>query len=498
MMSRMSTRRLPYGAVASLIQFESGMSHRVTPEFARMFIGSQHASAPFVQPRAMKSSVAPAIARTKEMRVTPPPVVVKVAPAPSDYLLPSELVANGLPDTLNVQMLLNASSGYLCHSLLDINTNGYVTPCELQSGLGAIGLHLTDEQVDMLLDKYDDAPRNGLFERNELLPLFDHLKLHAVVGSAEKVLRGVESHMFFTKIGAISAGRPLNEVEAEHKLLKKLADHCPQYLSYSLFDTNSNGFITGEELKSGLRALAKIDVSDEQIAQLVAKYDDNKNGVLEPSEVIPMFDDIVKYQSISKVLQTDDYERVYGACAKYLTYAAFEKDDDGFITPEELKVGLAELGKRSDVNSRWHLSDSEIDEIVARYDDNNNNVLEPEEVAEFIDDFFASGCSIDALLAAPRNLPSSTEMQPWQVNQKLLSYSSAYLTHSLMDSNSNGYVTPCELQSALRSLGVRMNEEQFDLLTTRYDDNANGVFEREELEPLFDDLKVHVLLCGYP
>ena len=33
----------------------------------------------------------------------------------------------------------------------------------------------------------DDAPRNGLFERNELLPLFDHLKLHAVVGSAEKV-----------------------------------------------------------------------------------------------------------------------------------------------------------------------------------------------------------------------------------------------------------------------------------------------------------------------
>lgn len=136
---------------------------------------------------------------------------------------------------------------------------------------------------------------------------------------------------------------------------------------------------------------------------------------------------------------------------------------------------------------------------MERYDDNpRNGVLEPEEVAEFIDDFFAAGCSIDALLAAPRSLPSTSEMLPWQVNQKLLSYSSAYLTHSLMDSNSNGYVTPCELQSALRSLGVRMNEEQFDLLTMRYDDNANGVFEREELEPLFDDMKIHVMMCSIP
>ena len=42
---------------------------------------------------------------------------------------------------------------------------------------------------------------------------------------------------------------------------------------------------------------------------------------------------------------------------------AFEKDDDGFITPEELKVGLTELGKRSDIVSRWDLSHDEIDEL---------------------------------------------------------------------------------------------------------------------------------------
>ena len=61
------------------------------------------------------------------------------------------------------------------------------------------------------------------------------------------------------------------------------------------------------------------------------------------------------------------------------------------------------------------------------------------------DDVFAAG-SIDALLATPRgtmtcaSAADSAANMPWQVNHKLLSYSSAYLTHSLLDSNSNGYV----------------------------------------------------------
>jgi len=451
----------------------------------------------------MKSTMA-AVAEPVESRMRRPPVVSGpapgVAPSPADHLLPANLFEGPLPSSVNGQKLLNSSSAYLCHSLLDINTNGYVTPCELQHGLAAIGLELTDEQVDMLLEKYDDAPRNGLFERNELLPLFDHLKLHCAVGSQDKVLRGAQRHLFFTKIGAVAGGRSIHAVKSEMDLVNKLSTSCPQYLSYSLFDTNSNGFITGEELKSGLHALAKIEVTDEQISKLVAKYDDNMNGVLEPCEVIPLFDDIIKYKSISAVLNASEYERVYGACAKYLTYAAFEKNDEGFITPWELKAGLKELGKRSSVISeggRFDLSDEEINEIVTKYDDNNNNVLEPEEVAEFIDDFFAAGCSIDHLLAVPRAV-STTEIMPWQVNPKLLLYSSTYLTHSLMDSNSNGYVTGCELQSGLRALGVRMSDDQFHILAERYDENRNGVFEREELEPLFDDLKVHVLLCGYP
>mmetsp|Transcript_105180 Transcript_105180/g.303372 ORF Transcript_105180/g.303372 Transcript_105180/m.303372 type:complete len:478 (-) Transcript_105180:52-1485(-) len=439
-------------------------------------------------------------------------------PVAADHLLPLGLFdasvndnfgckgLSAVPSSLHAKKLLNTSSGYLCHSLMDINTNGYVTPCELQSALSTLGLNLSDLQIDVLLERYDDAPRNGLFERNELLPFFDHLKLHCAVGSAAKVIRGVEAHAFFMKIGAVSSGRSLDAVEADHNLIQKVEGKCSKYLSYSLFDKNGNGFITGEELKSGLRALAAIDVTDEQISQLIARYDDNKNGVLEPNEIVPMFDDILKYKSISATLKADSYERVFGACAKYLTYASFEKCDDGFITPEELQAGLAKLGAVPTVaadGSRWDLTDAEIDEIVARYDDNNNNVLEPEEVAVFIDDVFAAG-SIDALLATPRgtmtcaSAADSAANMPWQVNHKLLSYSSAYLTHSLLDSNSNGYVNSCELKAGLSTLGVRMSDRQFEKLADRYDENRNALFEREELEPLFDDLKIHILLCGYP
>jgi len=43
-----------------------------------------------------------------------------------------------------------------------------------------------------------------------------------------------------------------------------------------------------------------------------------------------------------------------------------------------------------------------------------------------------------------------------------------------------------------------MSDRQFEKLADRYDENRNALFEREELEPLFDDLKIHILLCGYP
>lgn len=44
---------------------------------------------------------------------------------------------------------------------MDINTNGYVTPCELQSALGAVGLNMTDSQIDALVERYG-KPRHRI------------------------------------------------------------------------------------------------------------------------------------------------------------------------------------------------------------------------------------------------------------------------------------------------------------------------------------------------
>lgn len=430
---------------------------------------------------------------------------VAAAPTPEDYLLPFDADMS----SVYTQKVLNSSSSYLTHSLLDINTNGFVTCQELQSGLAAVGLRLTDDQIQQCLQKYDTDPKNGVFERNELAPLFDHLKLHVAVmecgkGAPEAVLRGVEAHSFFIQHGAVAGGRSVKSIQADQDLYERVKSVDSHYLTYGLFDKNSHGHITAGELKDGLATLADIDVTDEQMHQLVERYDDNLNGVFEPSELAPFFDDLKKYKSISRLLMADSYERVYGSCSKYLTYMSFEKTSNAFITREEFKDGLAKLGNKPGIVTRFDLTDDEMDEIMLRYDDNNNNVLEPEEVTHFLDDFFASG-SIDGLLAMPSpsevaegKASSPLGCKPWSVSHKLMLYSSAYLTHALLDSNSHGYVVEGDLRAGLQAFGIRMSDIAFAALVERYDENKNGVFEREELEPLFDDLKIHTLLCGYP
>ena len=81
------------------------------------------------------------------------------------------------------------------------------------------------------------TPRAGWSGRVNLL--LSHLAsptlTHPAVGSAAKVLRGVNAHEFFTKIGAVSSGRPLEAARAEHELLKNLQSSDPKYLSYMLF-----------------------------------------------------------------------------------------------------------------------------------------------------------------------------------------------------------------------------------------------------------------------
>ena len=41
-----------------------------------------------------------------------------------------------------------------------------------------------------------------------------------------------------------------------------------------------------------------------------------------------------------------------------------------------------------------------------------------------------------------------------------------------------------DLRAGLQAFGIRMSDIAFAALVERYDENENGVFEREELEPL--------------
>jgi len=56
--------------------------------------------------------------------------------------------------------------------------------------------------------------------------------------------------------------------------------------AFDKFDTNSDGAISLEELKTGLEKNLKIELSDKRAAELLAAFDDSGDGALQPEEMV--------------------------------------------------------------------------------------------------------------------------------------------------------------------------------------------------------------------
>lgn len=223
--------------------------------------------------------------------------------------------------------------------------------------------------------------------------------VHRLNASQLNAISGaLDAHSFFTTAGVLTDQSKESTEPLPGRAYEKLRQYSSEYLTYALFDKNEYGFVKPDELAAGLKSLCGIEIDDADMEALLTKYDANMNGVFEPGELVPLFDDLKRHHSIANALSSKMYQSVYGNAS-------------------------------------------------AR-----------------------------------------------EARSKLLHYSAEYLTHALLDLNDDGYVTPSELRRGLNSLGVRLTREQIDAVVDKYDENRNNVFEREELIPFFNDLKVHVLI----
>lgn len=124
----------------------------------------------------------------------------------------------------------------------------------------------------------------------------------------------------------------------KRRALRVIADHLSAEEvedikdMFKLMDTNNDGIVTYEELKNGLQKFGS-HLAESEVQMLIEAVDTNGKGSLDYGEFL----------AVSLHLQrmaNDDHLR--------RAFSYFDKDGNGFIEPEELKVALTEDGTAVD------------------------------------------------------------------------------------------------------------------------------------------------------
>lgn len=109
-----------------------------------------------------------------------------------------------------------------------------------------------------------------------------------------------------------------------------------------MFDKDSNGSISVTELGDVMRILGQ-NPTEAELQYMINEVDDDGSGAIDFNEFLKLMASIVK--------NPEDEEREL-----FEAFCVFDKDNDGFISLDELKYVLTNLGDR--------LTDQEMNEII--------------------------------------------------------------------------------------------------------------------------------------
>ncbi|XP_074588811.1 uncharacterized protein LOC141844713 [Curcuma longa] len=113
----------------------------------------------------------------------------------------------------------------------------------------------------------------------------------------------------------------------EKNLLAYLTDHQE---AFALFDRNGDGHITAQELEYVLQSMGYHPTSKD-LLDMIKEVDTDGNGTIELNE----FQDII----FNANMEANAEEALKEA------FKLFDKDDNGLISPDELKSVMGKLGK---------------------------------------------------------------------------------------------------------------------------------------------------------
>lgn len=133
--------------------------------------------------------------------------------------------------------------------------------------------------------------------------------------------------------------------------------------AFSMFDKDGDGTITLSELASVLRALGQ-KPTDDELQIMMNSVDVDQNGVIDFDEFVGLMKNHLYADDSVPTVEAEMLE----------AFRVFDRNGDGFITEEELRQALLNLGER--------ITEEELKEMIAEADKDGNGLIDYQ---EFID-----------------------------------------------------------------------------------------------------------------
>ncbi|XP_063934637.1 neo-calmodulin-like [Zophobas morio] len=128
--------------------------------------------------------------------------------------------------------------------------------------------------------------------------------------------------------------------------------------AFNIFDKNGDNSIDLSELKD-LIMVADPNVTEEEVEKMMAEVDEDNNGRLDFTE----FCDLMSRKLVDA--REEDIIRE--------VFSIFDKDNDGFISPAELRHLMSCMGE--------NLTDREIEDMINVADSNGDGLIDYKEFA---------------------------------------------------------------------------------------------------------------------
>ncbi|KAI4373924.1 hypothetical protein MLD38_011982 [Melastoma candidum] len=131
--------------------------------------------------------------------------------------------------------------------------------------------------------------------------------------------------------------------------------------AFAVIDKDGKGFISPEDLAVLVRSFERRP-SEEELQRMIDEIDENRDGMI---EFVEFFNKMA-----SKMREADTEEELKEA------FKVFDKDQNGFISPNELRQVMINLGEK--------LTDEEVEQMIKEADLDGDGLVNYEEFVQMM------------------------------------------------------------------------------------------------------------------